>query len=156
YQERDGAREPVSGSYRIIAPDTVSFEVGRYDAARALVIDPVLSYSTLLGGGNSDVGTAIALDHDKNAYITGNTTSDNFPVTSNAYDKTCASGTCNTGSGRVGDAFVAKISLTGTRVYVTYLGGNDFDIGQGIAVDFSGNAYVSGATASTDFPGTTI
>ena len=156
YQERDGAREPVSGSYRIIAPDTVSFEVGRYDSARALVIDPVLSYSTLLGGGNVDTAEAIALDHDKNAYITGNTTSDNFPVTSNAYDKTCAGGTCNTGSGRVGDAFVAKISLTGTRVYVTYLGGNDFDNGSGIAVDSSGNAYVSGATASTDFPGTTI
>ncbi|HTK95654.1 MAG TPA: SBBP repeat-containing protein [Terriglobales bacterium] len=156
YQERAGKREPVDGSYRIVAGNAIAFDLGSYDRSRELVIDPVLSYATLLGGGNSDTGMGVAIDSSLGyAFITGNTGSDNFPVTANAYDKTCASGTCNTGHGTVGDAFVAKISLTGTRLYVTYLGGSDNDVGAAIAA-VAGNAYVTGNTWSDDFPGTNI
>ncbi|MGH9663207.1 MAG: SBBP repeat-containing protein, partial [Bryobacteraceae bacterium] len=102
-----------------------------------------LVYSTYLGGGNIDSGSAVAIDPAGNAYIVGTTFSTNFP-TKNPFQAA---------KGSQQDAFVAKINPGGTAwVYSTYLGGNNVDEGYGIAVDATGNAYVTGYTASTNFP----
>ncbi len=102
-----------------------------------------LVYSTYLGGSGGDVGTGIAVDSSGDAYITGYTGSTNFP-TMNPLQPTY---------GGDSDAFVSEINPTGSALlYSTYLGGSGGDYGHGIAVDGSGNAYVTGATTSTDFP----
>jgi uncharacterized protein (TIGR03437 family) len=145
YQEVDGVRQEVSGGY-LLADNQVSFKVASYDRDRPLVIDPVLSlsYSTYLGGGGDDVATDIALDGDGAAYITGLTESANFPTRNPAQP--------NYGGGGI-DAFIVKLNPAGTDVvYATYLGGNDEDQALGIAVDPSGNAYVTGQTCSPNFP----
>jgi len=103
----------------------------------------VLSYATFLGGGSWDIGCGVAVDKDGNAYVTGYTLSSNFP-TYNPYQGTLA-GTA--------DAFITKLSPAGNVLYYsTYLGGNSSDYGYGIALDASNNAYVTGETASSDFP----
>jgi hypothetical protein len=108
-----------------------------------------LEYSTYLGGSAHDGGTAIAIDAAGNAYVTGATTSSNFPTTPGAFDRSFNP----TGGGF--DAFVTKLDPTGsTLVYSTYLGGNPGQGGHGIAVDAAGNAYVTGDTASPNFPTT--
>jgi uncharacterized protein (TIGR03437 family) len=102
-----------------------------------------LVYSTYLGGKAIDSGSAIALDAAGNAYIVGTTFSANFP-TKNPFQSA---------KGAQQDAFVAKINAAGSAwVYATYLGGNNVDEGNAIAVDAAGSAYVTGYTASTDFP----
>ncbi len=108
-------------------------------------------YSTYLGGSGSDFGMAIALDSAGNAYVTGSTTSSNFPAVSASLQATPAGGSCY--DQPCGDAFVAKLNASGTELlYSTYLGGSGLDRGVAIAVDFAGNAHVTGNTFSTDFP----
>ncbi len=105
-----------------------------------------LVFSTFLGGALSDTGNSIAIDIVGNVYVTGATLSTNFPTTPFAFDTLF-----HTGSGT--DAFVSKLNPTGsTLLYSTYLGGKNSDRGIGIAVDNGGNAYVTGATSSDDFP----
>jgi hypothetical protein len=110
-----------------------------------------LVYSTYLGGGSGDFAAAVAVDSSGNAYVTGGTENPGFPVTSNAFQKTCGSdGNCN---GGLYDAFVTVYNTTGSAyVYSTFLGGEGTDEGLGIAVDASGDAYVTGLTQSADFP----
>ena len=109
-----------------------------------------LVYSTYLGGSTDDYGQGIAVDSSGNAYVTGITQSTDFP-TVNPLQGTC-------GGGCSGNAFVAKLNFNAsstphlTLVYSTYLGGSNYDIANGIAIDSSGNAYVTGVTNSTDFP----
>lgn len=142
YQEIDGRRVPIEGGYRIAGLDRVRFEVGDYDRTRPLVIDPVLVYSTYLGGSWVDSAMAVAVDRDGAAYVTGYTESIDFP-TASPY-RPASGGT---------DAFVAKLTPAGNAlVYATYLGGSDGDGGVSIAVDGTGAAYVTGSTRSTDFP----
>src|SRR5262249_55749547 len=106
---------------------------------------PVILYSTYLGGSGNDTALAIALDQSGNAYITGQTTSNDFP-TQNSEQAV---------SGAGADAFVAKIDPSGsTLVYSTYFGGSGDDFGAGIAVDASGQAYVAGSTNSSNLPTT--
>jgi hypothetical protein len=101
-----------------------------------------LVYSTYLGGENSDYGHGIAVDGSGNAYVTGSTGSSNFP-TLDPYQ---------THQGN-GDAFVTKFSSSGNSlIYSTYLGGVDGDLGDDIAVDGSGNVYLTGLTCSANFP----
>ena len=146
YQEVAGARHAVSGSYVSRGQSEVGFEIARYDASQPLIIDPVLSYSTYLGGGNFDEGLGIAVDSAGNAYVAGSTGSTNFPTTTGAFQTTF-------GGGR--NAFVTKLNPTGSAlVYSTYLGGSLFDEGLGIAVDATGSAYVTGDTQSSNFPTT--
>jgi len=147
YQEVAGARYAVPGSYVLRGRYEAGFEIGPYDASQPLTIDPVLSYSTYLGGVGGDLGYGIAVDAAGNAYITGSTESSNFPTTAGAYRTNFQGG--------VADAFVAKLNPTGTALlYSTYLGGSGYDEGYGIAVDAVGNAYVTGHTDSTNFPTT--
>jgi hypothetical protein len=143
YQEVNGQRQTVAGRFVLGGNHQVGFQVGRYDHSKPLVIDPVLSYSTFLGGKANDRGSAIAVDSSGNAYITGYTNSSNFPT----------KGPFQPSSGGGADVFVTKLNATGTAlVYSTYVGGSNNDIGNAIAVDSAGNAYVTGSTASANFP----
>jgi uncharacterized protein (TIGR03437 family) len=145
---RQAGRE-IEGRY-VVRGREVMFEVAKYDAAKTLVIDPVLVYSTYLGGTGNDNGAGIAVDTAGNAYITGHTDSKDFP-TVNPFQKTNPEG----GSPGVGDGcvFVSKISADGSKLlYSTYLGGNGYDVGNAIAVDSAGDAFVTGSTTSSNFP----
>jgi hypothetical protein len=157
YQEVDGARRPVAGRYRVsgaersVAERRVSIEVAAYDRTKPLVIDPVLSYSTLVGGGGIDAAHAIAVDAAGNAYVAGRTESADFPR-AGALQPVIGGGFGGTSN----DAFVLKLDPSGASlIYATFLGGSEADAINGIAVDGAGNAYVAGETASTDFPTTT-
>lgn len=142
YQVKDGMQQLVAARYLVTDSNRVRFQLAKYDPRRTLYIDPLI-YSTYLGGSESDTGTSIAVDSAGNAYVTGSTSSTNFPTINplqSAYDGDQ-------------DAFVVKLNPAGSElVYSTYLGGSDSDIGFGIAVDGAGNAYVTGNTESTDFP----
>ena len=147
YQVVDGVRKEIPGGYVLRDTHQVGFRVTAYDPSLPLIIDPLLVYSTYLGGANNDNASAVAVDAAGNAYVTGITASaTNFPTTAGAFQTTLGGGS---------DAFVTKLNPTGTAlIYSTFLGGSDFDTGVGIAVDASGNAYVTGSTASTNFPTT--
>ena len=147
YQVVGGRRRWVAGAYRMGPSGKVSFAVGAYDARRPLVVDPVLVYSTHLGGSGGDQGNGIAVDGGGNAYVTGSTFSADFP-TKNPL-QAAKHGAANGRS----TAFVAKLNGAGSAlVYATYLGGSGDDVGTGIAVDGAGNVYVTGSTTSPDFP----
>ncbi len=134
----------IDSRYVLRGKREVGFEVAAYDASKPLIIDPVLSYSTYLGGSGNDNGNAIAVDG--NAYVTGETASANFP-TLNPFQAAKRGGAADA------DAFVTKLNAAGSAlIYSTYLGGTLSDFGTSIAVDLLGRAHVTGATASTDFP----
>ncbi|HEX5269305.1 MAG TPA: SBBP repeat-containing protein, partial [Gemmataceae bacterium] len=147
YQQAGGTRQAVAGSYQLLGGGQVGFAVGPYDYSRPLVIDPILSYSTYLGGAAVDQGFAIAVDGAGDAFVTGETSSADFPLQDPAQDAIA-----DLRPDR-GDVFVAKFDPTGTHLlYSTFLGGTAEDGGFGIAVDGQGNAYVTGFTSSVDFP----
>ncbi len=142
-EDAGSARHFVDGRYVLKGNNRVSFEVSSYDPHKTLVIDPVLVYSTYLGGSYSDEGSGIAVDSLGSAYVTGMTDSTDFPTAHPL--QAVAEGNY--------DAFVAKLNPAGSAlVYSTYLGGSNYDYGSGIAVDSAGNAYITGVTYSTDFP----
>ncbi len=140
YQVIAGVRRRVRGAFRLVDRQTVAFDIGEYDSAQPLIIDPVISSSTYYGRSGIDVATAVATDDSGNIYIAGWTDS---------------TGLTNS---RIGpslgvNAFVAKYQPDGrTLVYCTYLGGSGDDRATAIAVDRSGNAIVTGSTNSADFP----
>ncbi|MBI2985821.1 MAG: SBBP repeat-containing protein, partial [Deltaproteobacteria bacterium] len=163
YQEIDGVKKQILGSY-VLNPKSkienrsteahdrspkslsVGFQVAAYDHARPLVIDPVLVYSTYLGGSGNEgpFEGSITVDVSGSAYITGFTPSSDFPLAA-PYQSTYGGGT--------NDAFIVKLSPDGSQlIYSTYLGGSGDDQAVGITVDAAGYAYVAGSTASTDFP----
>ena len=146
FQEMAGIKNKVDIEY--LAKDkTYGFKVGNYDHRFPLIIDPSLVYSTYLGGSASDIGWGIAVDNAGNAYVAGWTESTDFPtfpVAAPPYQPA-------SGGGR--DVFISKINAAGDSfIYSTYLGGSGLDQAEGIAVDASGNAYVTGQTRSTNFP----
>ena len=137
-------RQVLEGHFALDAQNYVHFTLGSYDRTRALVIDPVLVYSTYLGGSGVDSGSGIAVDSSGNVYVTGITSSDNFP-TANAYQAQL-SGNQN--------AFAAKLNPGGSAlIYSTYLGGGA-EVESAIAVDSSGDVYLTGQTSSNSFPTT--
>lgn len=143
YQNIAGAKRQIDGGYVLRSDREVGFQLGSYDVAVPLIIDPVLVYSTYLGGSGLDAVEAMVVNSAGNVYLTGETDSLNFP-TRTPYRSASA------GSN---DVFVTKLNSNGTAlVYSTYLGGSGDDFGMGIAVDASGNAYVTGQTDSNDFP----
>jgi len=219
FQRADGSRKPVRGEYCLRGPNEIGVRLGPYDHSRPVVIDPVLSYSTFLGGVGGSTAFAVFADAQGNAYVAGSA-QDGFPTTSgviqpnfggngsqfnvNAFVSklnadgtgliysTYLGGTIPSGAAFAGDtafgvtadtdgnayltgttsspnfpvvnafqstlkgsnnAFVAKVNPTGTGiVYSTFLGGSGTDIAEGIGLDSSGNAYITGDTSSTDFP----
>ncbi|HEV3339990.1 MAG TPA: SBBP repeat-containing protein, partial [Pirellulales bacterium] len=141
YQEINGAKQSVAGHYVLDGDHQVGFQVGAYDVRKPLVIDPVLVYSTYLGGGKDgsgfglhDNGSGIAVDASGNAYITGSTSSVKFPVQQFATNGLLQRKFDGIGvppwytiSGDVAfgtDAYVTKLDPSGQPVYSTYLGGN--------------------------------
>jgi hypothetical protein len=146
YQRIGGERVEVKSGYRLTGDGTYGFWVGSYDPRYPLVIDPELDYSTFLGGADLDRGWGIAVREGR-AYVTGDTSSANFPTTPGAFD------TSFNGGGN--DAFVTKLNASGSALaYSTFLGGANFDVGLDIAVDGMGRAYVTGFTGGANFPTT--
>jgi hypothetical protein len=131
-----GDREAVDGRFVLLAANRVGFAVGDYDRTRPLIIDPVLSYSSYLGGGAIDAASGVAVDASGNSYVSG---------------ETCTTDPINESSGC--DATVTKINSSGTEVvYSTVLGGsNHTDAANAVALDTSENAYATGITCSPDF-----
>jgi hypothetical protein len=146
YQDIGETRHPVASAFVIESERVVRIRVGGYDPAHTLVVDPVVTYATYLGGSSVEQGTAIAVDGAGNAYVAGYTGSPDFP-TVNAYDRSI---------GKRGDVdvFVSKLNPTGTAlVWSTYVGGSiGTDRAIGIAVDPTGSVYLTGQTSGTDFP----
>jgi hypothetical protein len=163
-QDETGAANPKSqiqnrkfmdAHYVLVANNEVRFKVSGYDKTRPLVIDPVMTYSTYLGGTGLDYANGIAVDAAGNAYVVGYTNSTDFPL-SNPAQAAPGGGTCGSGLDIYPcfDVFVAKLNAAGTAlVYSTYIGGSGEDYGMGIALDAStGSACVTGYTNSADFP----
>ncbi len=154
YQDQNAARQAVDARFVLKADGQVSFELGKYDHSRELVIDPSVSYaySTYLGGSAEDDGFGIAFDSSGNAYVTGQTMSTDFPTKGGVPPNTSTGGTF--------DVFVTKIAADGSSlIYSTYIAGSSGtkgnDAGNTIAVDSSGDAFVAGGTQSSNFPTTT-
>jgi hypothetical protein len=149
---QNAARDIVEARYVLQANEEVGIRLAPYDATRALTIDPMvvlLQYSSILGGSSIDEAHGVAVDSSRNAYVTGITESSDFPRV-NQIRGACQGG-CGTGGNA--DVFVTKINAAGSAlVYSSYIGGSGDDSASGIAVDSSGNAYVTGITYSTDFP----
>jgi uncharacterized repeat protein (TIGR01451 family) len=144
YQEMSGGKLEVAGGYVLRKNGRVGVRVGAYDRSKRLVIDPVLVYSTYLGGNGSDYGHAIAVDADGSAYVAGFTESSDFPAEGASSDSAL---------GGTMDVFVTKLNPAGTALeYSTYLGGTGRDGAYGVAVDTNKNAYLMGFTESADFP----
>lgn len=137
------AKNSIDGSWVLKGGNRVGFEISSYDASKPLVIDPALSYSTYLGGTGTDGAFGVAIDSAGNCYVTGFTSSTNFP-TKNPYQKKSGGGI---------DTFVTKMNPTGTAlVYSTYVGGSKTEYPFAIDVDSTGAAYEVGNTGSRTFP----
>ena len=150
YQQINGGRREIAGTYTIAGNHQVRFAVAKYDRAEPLIVDPVLLYSTYLGGEKADSASAIAVDSLGEAVVAGTTFSLQFPTTAGAFTASPLASNVN------GVVFVTKMDPTGThQLYSSYVGGSGGDVGLGVAFDPSGNILVTGETTSTDFPTTT-
>ena len=168
YQERGGRRIPIDGHYVLKSsgagskgsPSSASFEVSNYDHSLPLTIDPTVNsgfptvvYNVLVGGSDNDQpadgqgSNPIAIDTSGDTYVTGLTLSPDFPTTAGSFQPTKPSTTAGNAN-----AFVFKLNPVGNLVYSTFLGGSGIDAATGIAVDVTGNTYVTGGTNSTNFP----
>jgi hypothetical protein len=206
YQKVGGGKKYVPAQYVIANDSEVSFHLGEYDASEPLVIDPILQYSTYIGGASRDEGNAIAVDSSGNIYVAGFTDSPGSLVMSGATGQSTSSinsfvvklssdgtsilysvyladceafslavdsggnvyvagqagpdfavtpGAFQTVSAGGFDAFTAKLDPTGSSLlYSTFIGGSNYDSALDIAVDGLGNAHLCGETQSTDFPST--
>lgn len=134
----------VSSKFIEISNNIYSFDISDFDTSRDLIIDPLfLGFSTYIGGNGLEQGRSIAVDDIGNTYVTGHTDSTDFLTLSPLMDDT---------GDTTSDVFITKLDNSGNLVYSTYLGGNGADKGYDIAVDDVGNAFVTGSTASDDFP----
>ncbi len=154
YQTIGGQRVGVDCRYVAQARGEIGLRLGAYDRALPLVIDPVLSYASYIGGNVNDAVTSLKVDAAGNIYMTGFTSSANFPTKGAA--QTNYGGTNSPLlQAQFGDAFVAKLNPAGTSlIYATYVGGSGDDFASSIAIDAAGNAYVAGNTQSSNFPTT--
>ncbi|HEV2424941.1 MAG TPA: SBBP repeat-containing protein [Terriglobia bacterium] len=142
YQGSGMSRRSVKVSY-VLRGGEIGFRLGKYRRDRTLTIDPVLTYSTYLGGSGGDVGYGVGVDSAGNTYVAGVTSSTNFPILS----------AIQSSSGGNGDAFVTKLNPGGTALlYSTYLGGSGSDTASAVAADSKGDVFVTGQTNSSNFP----
>ncbi|MGH9269288.1 MAG: SBBP repeat-containing protein, partial [Acidimicrobiales bacterium] len=162
YQLVGDTRREVAGDFVMKGEREVAFQVAAYDLTRPLVIDPVLVYSTFIGGKANDFGFGIAVDGAGNAYLGGSTGSAIFPRGCNVVGGGCttvdfplgdpAPGFDTSPNGG-GDAYVLKMNPAGTAlVYRTFLGGSASEQGFDVAIDAAGNAYIAGSTTSDEGP----
>lgn len=151
YQQLHGEKRQIIGNYILAANHRVTFSVPDYDRSQPLILDPVLNYSTYLGGSAFDAAYAIAVNNSGDAFIAGQTVSTNFPPGAKGAFSTAP-------AGNLGASFVAELDPTGANLlYSTYLAGtttSSADGAFGIALDSTGKAYVTGQTSATDFPTT--
>jgi hypothetical protein len=150
WQENTGERVGIPVRYRMLSGGRFGFILGSYDHSRPLVIDPQLTWSTYLGGSggqfSKDKCNAIAVDSSNQIYVTGETESQDFPVTVGAYLVDDLEDS---------DVFVSKFNSSGSALlYSTLIGGSDFEKGTGIKVDSVGHAYITGNTQSSNYPTT--
>ncbi len=149
YQHIAGEKKVLDGEYVMLATNEVGFRLPAYDHTRPLIIDPTfkLLYSTYLGGVHDDQVGGMTLDGAGNAYVVGNSGSEDWPVSGNAFQTT------RKAIGRyVRNVVVTKFDASGTLIYSTFIGGTTNDYGNSIAVDAAGRAYIAGVTNSSDFP----
>jgi hypothetical protein len=137
YQEKNGSRLPVTAQFKQLTDGTIGFQVGDYDQTLPLVIDPVLVYSTYLGGSASDFGRGITVDAAGNAYVVGDSFSSDFLFRASTTNS---------------DVFIGRLATDGLLLSYAFFGGAKNDTATGLAVDGSGNVYMCGSTESTDFP----
>jgi hypothetical protein len=143
YQESGNERREVACRFVLRQSGAVGFELGEYDLARPLIIDPLV-YSTFIGGTLGDEGYGIALDASGNMYIVGSSLSLNYPTTVGAYDTT---------KQQNNDIVVSKVNSSSGKIsYSTFIGGDNDDFGYSIAVDMQGRAAITGYTFSPNFP----
>ncbi len=144
YQQTPEGRRDVVAAYALSEDGTVTFALGEYDRRQALVIDPVLDYSTYLGAGDGDFGNAAAAADDGSVYVTGRTDSSDFPVSSGVFQ--------NQFGGDQSDAFVTKFNADGSLAFSTFYGGEKTDFANDIALGSDGSIYIAGQTASASLP----
>ncbi len=150
YQNIDGRNRAVDAAFVLRGQNRAGFALGGYDRSRELIIDPVLNFSTYLGGNGNEHFTSVAVDGNLNIYLAGSTTSTNLPTTTGAIQTTLAGAQ---------NIYIAKIqpplaSVAAQLLDLTYLGGSGTDYPVGIKVDGSGTPFVAGTTTSPDFPTT--
>jgi uncharacterized protein (TIGR03437 family) len=146
WQLGPGGRHPVKAEYRIRGPDRVEIALGPHDSGAGLVIDPVVSFSTFLGGSGAEEARGVAVDAQGNVYVAGTTQSSDFPATRPIAPPPAQF---------PGDVFVAKLAPDGARLlWAVYIGGSRTDVATDLAVDAAGNILVAGYTDSLDFPTT--
>lgn len=143
YQEGEHGRERIAAEYMLDGDGRIGFRLAAHDRARPLVIDPVLSYASYIGGSGNEWASGLAVDGDGYIYLAGATQSVDFPTQDALQDASAGDF----------DAFVVKLDPTGTAiVFATYVGGSDLDYGGAIAVDTAGIVHLTGSTESSDFP----
>jgi hypothetical protein len=154
YQWNRGEREAVPATYRLAADQNreVGFAVALYDPTRTLVIDPVLVYSSFLGGLGYEQASGAAVDRLGQLYVVGETSSTNFPI-ANALWPTNSGGYDGPQNPYGNEAFVAKLGAAGTNlIFATYLGGNGVDAAVAVTLDALDRPVITGLTGSTNFP----
>ena len=145
YQKNNGQKQAITSRFMQDADGKIHFDVGNYDKTRPLVIDPLL-YSTFIGGTGTESSSGIVLDGSGNAIITGTGYSTDFPTKPGSYSETPVGGW---------DVFVTKLNSNGSGlIYSTFIGGMYDDGSNSIAIDNTGSVYITGSTASFDYPTT--
>ena len=143
YQEIEGKQRKVDGRFELTDKKNIKFVVAAYDHEKKLIIDPRIEFSMYLGGAAIEEYSSVALDGANNIYLSGKTHSHNLPLLQ-ARQTTYGGGS--------DDVFVMKWSAQGQLIYSTYLGGQDADVENALAVDRAGNVYITGHTQSPNFP----
>jgi hypothetical protein len=142
YQETSSGRIPIAGGYVLKSGNQIGFQLAPHDPTKPVVIDPVLIYSTYLGGEGNEQAYGVAIDASGNSYVVGSTDSTDFPVTA-----------MGPATGGVNHVFVEKLDPTGSNlIFCDYLGGSGEDDGYALALDAANHIFITGSTASSDFP----